>query len=272
MNSKIDAPRISVLMGVYNCASTVEEAVRSIMDQTYPDWELIICDDGSTDDTLQIVRRLQQQDPKRIILLENGRNRGLNYTLNRCLGEARGLYVARMDGDDISLPKRLERQIDYLENNPDIAFTGTQMDAFDENGIWGRHTYPEKPVNKDFLLCPIFGHPTVMVRREAYLSVGGYSESKWLLRVEDFHLWIKMYAKGYVGANLQEVLYLYRDDRNGYTKRKFRYRLNAVYVNILAIRMLKLPVYFYLRALRPILVGLLPSGFYRYLHRSKLSS
>ena len=265
-------PLVSVIMGIYNCEATVADAIRSILSQTYQNLELVLCDDGSKDRTLEIARQFQQQDPDRIRLLENGRNRGLNYTLNHCLSAAKGKYIARMDGDDISLPHRLERQVDFLETHPDIAIVGAQMDAFDENGIWGRHTYLANPTTRDFVGQTLFGHPVCMVRREAYLEVGGYSEGKWLLRVEDRHLWMKMYAKGYIGANLQEVLYLYRDDRNGYTKRKFRYRLNAVYVNMLTIRTLKLPVYFYLRALRPVLVGLLPSGLYKLLHRSKLSS
>ena len=271
MMHKTNAPLISVLMGVYNCASTVEESVQSILNQTISDWELIICEDGSTDNTLEIVKRLQHQNPDRIILLENGQNCGLNYTLNRCLSAATGKYIARMDGDDISLPDRLEKQAAFLNEHPDIAIVGALMDAFDESGIWGRHTYPQNPTKADFLRTTVFGHPVTMVRREAYLSVGGYSEGKWLMRVEDFHLWMKMYAAGYIGANLQEVLYLYRDDRNGYTKRKFRYRLNAVYVNMLAVKELKLPAYLYLRSLRPLLVGLLPAGLYRLLHHLKLS-
>ena len=264
-------PLISVMMGVYNCASTVEESVQSILNQTISDWELIICEDGSTDNTLEIVKRLQHQNPDRIILLENGQNCGLNYTLNRCLSAAPGKYIARMDGDDISLPDRLEKQAAFLNEHPDIAIVGALKDAFDESGIWGRHTYPQNPTKADFLRTTVFGHPGTMVRREAYLSVGGYSEGKWLMRVEDFHLWMKMYAAGYIGANLQEVLYQYRDDRNGYTKRKFRYRLNAVYVKKLAVKELKLPANQYLRSLRPLLVGLLPAGLYRLLHHLKLS-
>ena len=109
-----------------------------------------------------------------------------------------------------------------------------------------------------------------MVRREAYMAVDGYSEGNFLMRVEDYHLWTKMYSKGYKGANLQEELYLYRDDRDGYQKRKFRYRLNEAYVSLIAVKMLHLPIWSCLYAIRPIVVGLLPSHIYEFLHKRKL--
>ena len=101
-----------------------------------------------------------------------------------------------------------------------------------------------------------------MVRKEAYEKVKGYSISDRLLRVEDYHLWIKMYAKGFKGMNLQEPLYSMRDDRNAQGRRKFKYRLNEAYVKKVAIRN-------YVWCLRPIIIGLLPGSLYRILHRKK---
>ena len=101
-------------MGIYNCASTLEAAVRSIQAQTYTDWELIMCDDGSTDDTLAVARKLAEEDG-RIILLRNMMNRGLNYTLNKCLESATGEFIARQDGDDESVSTRFEKQVQFLQ-------------------------------------------------------------------------------------------------------------------------------------------------------------
>jgi glycosyltransferase EpsE len=110
-----------------------------------------------------------------------------------------------------------------------------------------------------------------MVRREAYEAVGGYSVDKKLLRVEDYHLWIKMYAKGFKGYNIGKALYQMRDDRNAYSRRKFRYRLNEAYVRLLVVKELKLPFYGAIYALRPIIVGLLPKKLYDILHKRNLS-
>ena len=106
-------PKISILMGIYNCAKTLPEAVDSILAQTYPNWELILCDDGSSDDTYAVAEGYRQQYPENIILLKNGRNMGLNHTLNHCLQHATGEYIARMDGDDISLPERFEKELNF---------------------------------------------------------------------------------------------------------------------------------------------------------------
>ena len=109
-----------------------------------------------------------------------------------------------------------------------------------------------------------------MLRAEMMRKVGGYSVDSKLLRVEDRHLWIKIYAAGGKGKNLAEPLYKMRDDRNAASRRKFRYRLNEAYVASLAVKLLKLPKWKYIFMLRPILVGLLPGFLYRFLHKQKL--
>lgn len=263
-------PMVSVIMGVYNCENTVSDAINSVLNQTYQNFEFIICDDGSTDTTFEVVKKYANIYSDKLILIRNDINRGLNYTLNHCLKYAKGKYIARMDGDDKSLPTRFEKEVEFLEKHPEISILSASLKAFDDKGIWGRHTFKEYPIAKDFLYGSPFSHSVCMVRRQAYMAVDGYSEGKLLMRVEDYHLWIKMYSKGYKGANLQEELYLYRDDRDGYQKRKFRYRLNEAYVSLCAVKMLHLPVWNCLYAIRPIVVGLLPSCMYEFLHKRKL--
>lgn len=267
MNSKI---RISVLMGIYNCADTLADAIESILVQTVQQWELIMCDDGSTDKTYDIASEFSQKYPDKIVVLKNTKNRGLNYTLNKCLSVARGEYIARMDGDDLCAPNRFEKELKAFSDYPQVAIVSTAMEYFDENGVWGSVNHPEFVTSKDFLRGTPFCHAPCMVRTEAIKFVGGYSESKWLLRVEDYHLWIKMYAAGYKGINLKDVLYQMRDDRNAYQRRKFRYRLNEFYVRLIAVRQLNLPIWGYIYAVRPIIVGLLPTKLYDVLHKRNL--
>lgn len=265
-------PKISVIMGIYNCADTLGEAIDSILAQTCTDWELILCDDGSADDTYAVAETYRCRFPDKIVLLKNERNMGLNYTLNHCLRFARGAYIARMDGDDICDPRRFEKEIAVLEQETEISIVSTGMNFFDETGVWGSVSNPKYPEAKDFLSGSPFCHAPCMVRREAYEAVGGYSEDDKLLRVEDYHLWIKMYRAGFKGKNIQEPLYSMRDDHNAYGRRKFKFRLNEAYVKYLAVRELKLPVWGYLAALKPILVGLLPRPVYDLLHKRRLSA
>lgn len=264
-------PMISVIMGVYNCKDTVSEAIESILNQTYQDFEFVICDDGSTDGTFEIVNEYAGRFPDKIVFVSNEENKGLNFTLNHCLQCAKGKYIARMDGDDLSLSNRFETEVLFLEHHPDIAILGASLRAFDENGVWGLHTFKDYPEGKDFMKGSPFSHSVCMVRHEAYDAVNGYSEGDKLLRVEDYHLWVKMYSKGYRGANLSEELYLYRDDRAGYKKRKFKYRLNQAYVCALAVKLLHLPVWYLVFSVRPILIGVLPARLYEVLHRGKLT-
>ena len=261
---------VSVIMGIYNCASTLEEAVNSILNQTFTDWELIMCDDGSKDHTLEIALEFGRKYPEKIIVIKNEKNLGLNATLNKCLKIAKGIYIARMDGDDVCVEERFKEEIAVLENEPDISIVSTDMSHFDESGTWGRISHPEYPKKGDFLKGTPFCHAPCMVRKEAYDKVQGYSVDESLLRVEDYHLWLKMYKAGYKGKNINKVLYSMRDDRNAYNRRKFKYRLNEAYVKCLVVKELNLPVWGYIYALRPIMVGLLPNTIYDKLHKRNL--
>lgn len=271
MKEETNIPLISVIMGIYNCEDTLREAIDSIVNQTFTDWELILCDDGSKDNTCNISKEYEKAYPDKIIVLRNDENRGLNYTLNHCLKHARGKYIARMDGDDRCSTKRLEKELTILEQEKDIAIVSTDMEHFDETGRWGRISHPEYPQKSDLIYETPFCHAPCLVKKEAYEAVGGYSEAKWTLRVEDYHLWTKMYAAGYKGKNIHEPLYQMRDDRKAYARRKFKYRINETLVKLYAVKVLKLPVWKSVYAVRPILVGLMPTKLYDYLHKKRLN-
>lgn len=258
--------KISIIMGIYNCEKTLDEAIESILNQTYKDWKLIMCDDGSIDKTYQLAERYAKKY-KNIMLIKNESNRGLNYTLNHCLEYVDTKYVARMDADDISLPTRLEEEIKFLEKNNEYAFVSCSMIYFDENGEWGRGTSKREPIKEDFIHGSPFCHAPCMVRTEAYKRVKGYSENKWLLRVEDYHLWYKMYLFGYKGYNIEAPLYKMRDDKDAISRRKFKYRLNETYVKWLIFKNFEISYVKIIYVIKPLLIGLLPKFLYKKLHQ-----
>lgn len=250
--------KISVLMGIYNCSSTMEQAVASVQNQTYTNWELILCDDGSSDNTYEVAQALAAKD-SRIVLLRNDKNLGLNATLNRCLAAATGEYIARMDGDDDCVPERFERQLDLLEHHPEFQITSCPMKLFDETGEWGQTTVPEYPSPEDVVSGTPISHAAVMLRKECMDAVGGYTVNKRMLRVEDVNLWIKLYAAGYRCHNIQEPLYRMRNDQNALNRRKYIYRVNSTYVRLQGCKLLRLGLKSYLKAFIPMINGLVPA-------------
>lgn len=261
--------RISIIMGIYNCESTLEEAIDSILEQTYSKWQLIMCDDGSIDDTYNIAKKYRDRYPEKITLLKNDVNRGLNYTLNHCLKYADGEYIARMDGDDISLPTRFKEEVDFLDSHKEFAIVSTPMIYFDELGDFlvgkGRGKVIPEVFPKGTPIC----HAPCMVRREAYEAVNGYTVSPKRLRVEDWDLWIRMYEKGFRAYELEKPLYKMRDGRDAYSRRKMKYRINEARVSAFAVKTLKLKPQQYIWVLRPIIVGLLPGFIYKVLHKNR---
>ena len=259
--------RISVLMGIYNCAPTLQEALDSLYAQTYQDFKIILCDDGSKDDTLAIAERNAAEHPEQVVVIRNPKNMGLNYTLNHCLEYADTEYIARMDGDDVCDPTRFEKEINFLDSHPEYAIVSTTMHYFDEEGIFRTGHCKGDVQLKDIPKSTPHCHAPCMVRTEAMKAVGGYSVAPRLLRVEDYHLWIKMYAAGYRGYNINEPLYSMRDDRNAKSRRKWKGAMNNFYVKNLAVSMLHLPFWMRIYSLRPILVKMLPEPIYNYLHK-----
>lgn len=249
-------------MGIYNCESTIRETVNSIMTQSYQNWELIMCDDGSSDSTYEIASKLTEND-NRLLLLQNKKNHGLGYSLNRCLRHASGDYVARMDGDDICTSDRFEKQVLYLDSHPSIAIVSSWMTLFDEGGEWGIAKTPEYPSSEEIVSGnPIF-HAPAMIRKKALADVNGYTVDSRMLRVEDVNLWIKLYARGYRAYNIQKPLYCMRNDKDALNRRKYRYRINSTYVRLIGCRKLHLRPIYYIKAFKPMINGLVPAQIRR---------
>lgn len=250
--------KVSIIMGIYNCAATLPAAVESILEQTYDNWELIMCDDGSDDNSYEVAQNIAKRFPEKIILLKNEYNMRLAATLNRCLKYARGEYVARMDADDISMADRLETQIKFLENNPEYACVGSNMIIFDEKGEHGERVMPEKTKKATLLKTTIFSHPTIMMKRSVYQKLGGYTVSKSTMRAEDLDLWFRFVHAGYKGYNIQRPLYKYRESEKDLKKRSLRVAFQTSKVFLNGYKLLGFSKIQYVYAFRPIIVALLP--------------
>lgn len=259
-------PLISVLMGIYNCEDTLEEAVQCIINQTYSNWELIMCDDCSTDNTLKIAKKLAEID-HRIQVIENKKNLTLAPTLNRCLSIAKGEYIARMDGDDLCSLDRFEKELSFLEEHQQYVLVSCNMDLFDKEGVYKTIFYLPKPSKKDFVETSPFCHAGCMMRVDVLRKLGGYSESLNRQRVEDYDLWVRMYAAGFLGYNLSESLYAMRDDRNALHRRTFQNRLNEAKVKAEVCKMFNLPAKYYKWIAIPILKWLIPPNIYKIIHK-----
>lgn len=257
--------RISVLMGIYNCALYLQEALDSLYAQTYQDFKIILCDDGSKDDTYSIAQRNAAKHSN-IVLVRNERNMGLNYTLNHCLEYADTEYIARMDGDDISLPTRFEKEIAFLDAHPEYAVVSVPMIYFDENGDFRTGQGRGRVLTLDFINGTPICHAPCMARTAAIINVGGYSVDDRLLRVEDYHLWFKIFAAGYKLYVMNEPLYKMRDDRNAVARRNWMTRRNEAYVKHIGYKMIGLPWWRQIYSVVPIIKYMMPYFVYKYFH------
>jgi glycosyltransferase involved in cell wall biosynthesis len=207
-NLRMPSPAVSFVLPVYNARDDVADAVRSVLAQTWTDFELLLIDDGSTDGSGDVLRSFN--DPRIRVLTQE--NRGLVPTLNRGIEEARGTWIARMDSDDLCLPHRLQKQMDYLAANPDIALLGGWVATIDEGGALLADVVPF-PVSHEELWSTIgrrpwvMCHPAVIFRRDAAIDVGLYHPA--YKHAEDAEFFARMMTR-YRAANLPEVVLKYR--------------------------------------------------------------
>lgn len=210
---QLDSPKVSVVMAVYNGERFVREAVESILNQTFTDFEFIIIDDGSTDDTWRILTEYAAQD-SRIILIRNEKNQGIASSVNRGLARARGKYIARMDADDVTVPERLARQVQFLENHQEIGMVGSNMFFIDSFGNT-RHSNWQRPQLHNLIkwrLCfenPI-ANQTILMRQSVVEQLNGY-QTEYESFSEDYDLWQRMSEVTRL-ANLPEVFTYQRRD------------------------------------------------------------
>lgn len=248
-------PLISVIMGVHNSdPEKLKAAIESVLTQSISDIELIICNDGSDNGTDKVLKGISDS---RLRIITFAENQGLAAALNACIEAATGDYIARQDDDDISLDGRFEKELDYLQKNPDIAFVGTACELYsDTDGVYGERIMPEVIDKNSFLFNSPFIHGSVMFRntvlkRHKYRKLGNN------YKYEDYDLFMRLCSYGYKSANLKEKLYRFHYDKatRGVSRsmRHDEYR-----VRIEGFKRLGLMPKGFFYAIKPLILGIIP--------------
>jgi len=203
---KENSPLVSVIIPVHNGEKYIKESIDSCLGQTYKNIEIIVVDDKSEDNTLNILKDYGD----RITTVPVEKQNGLGNVINIGIRKSKGKYIARMDADDIMYPTRIEKQVKYLESHPDCVAVGGQIDIIDENGnITGHREYAveDKDIKKNLFLFQPFAHPAVTLRRSTLEEIGLYPENIW--KVEDVKLFLILSTKGEF-HNLEDTVLKYR--------------------------------------------------------------
>lgn len=260
-------PEVSVIMSVYNADNynILVDSVNSILNQSFKDFEFIICDDGSSNrETRRFLKKINDLD-SRIKIIGYDQNRGLAYSRNQCIKISRGKYIAFQDDDDISEPNRLKEEVTFLNNHQQYGFVGTIANVFNKDGTWGKFETPERPTKKDFLWNSPFLNPSMMFRANVLKKVHGFKVTKETRRAEDYDLFFRLYAKGYKGYNIQEILFNYRIDIENEKHQKYRPmkdRINEAKIRYNGFKLLNLGLKSIPYIVKPIIIGLIPTNIF----------
>ncbi|MBM3256553.1 MAG: glycosyltransferase [Candidatus Moranbacteria bacterium] len=203
-------PIVSVVMPTYNRIEYLEEAIKSILNQSLKRLELIIVDDGSTDSSIKLIKKYAAKDP-RVVYIYNKKDKGVVGASNLGIRRSKGKYIARMDSDDISLPKRLEKEVNFLENHPEIDACGGWVETMGKKGgkVWHITTDPDE-IKCTMLFCGAVANPTSLVRRSVFFDLGiWYTAYRGIQIAEDYDFWVRLAEKAKI-ANIPSVVLLYR--------------------------------------------------------------
>ena len=227
---------VSVLMSVYNNEEYIKNTLKSILKQTYNNIEVVIINDASEDKSRYIIKSFKD---KRIKLIDNKNNLGLAKSLNKGIKKCKGKYIARIDADDLMMPDRIEKQVNFLEKNKDIAVLGTSLILInDKDKIIGKRDYPKtnEDINKTILIRNPLAHPSVMIRK-SMLPKKTYDEK--LKTSQDYDIWLRINKK-YKIANLPHYLLKYRIHEQAVkAKYTFQSNIDTIKIKIKAIRKVK---------------------------------
>lgn len=251
-------PKVSLLMPVFNQERFVKKAIKSILNQTFTDFEFLIIDDSSNDSTLKILKSFKD---KKIKVFKNIKQLGLAKCLNFLIKKAKGKYIVRMDGDDISAKDRLKVQVELLDKNPQIALVGSWAEVIDANGnIIGQFKHPTKysKIRDVILSYNPFIHPSVCFRKKIFNSIGGYNEE--LFYSQDYDLFLRMVEK-YKSVNLPRFLLKFRWLPN-YRKQKEQH-LTALKIRLKAISQYNYKKWEIIKLAKPVFNYLMPVSLKR---------
>ncbi|WP_312281226.1 glycosyltransferase [Oscillibacter sp.] len=259
---------VSVIMGV-RCTqegtAALKAAVTSILAQTMSEFEFLICENGSAPSAKQLLQALSRQDT-RICLIDGTGADSLTQKLNRCLKQARGTWIARMDDDDFSHPYRFAQQLSFLSTHPEICIVGSWV--LEQGGTAPMvRKLPPFPRVENFRMTNPFVHPALLLRRQAMIAVGGYSEHPLQEGCDDYDLLLRLYENGCLGANVQQVLLDY-----SVTASQLKHRPYLLFYHEFRTRLSRfsslgrMPAWF-IWAVKPLVVGLLPRQLLHQLKR-----
>lgn len=272
IDEKEKQPLVSVIMGIYNQYHQKQLicAINSIREQTFKDFELIIYDDGSDEEPARFLQQAAKAD-SRIRLIRKSVNQGLAFSLNYCIQEARGKYLARMDADDISAPTRFMEEFEFLESHPEYGWVGCNAYVFSKTSVWGKWVMAEVPDKYNYLPFSPYIHPSVMFRREILTDENKYKVSRDTLRCEDYELFMRLFEQGFRGYNLQKELFYYRQGINDYRKRTMKNRIREAKIRAMHFPHMGIPkLKCILYTLRPVVTGVIPYPLIAFYKRHRL--
>jgi glycosyltransferase involved in cell wall biosynthesis len=220
-------PAVSVLMPCYNTADTLKEALESLRSQTFPDFEIVAVDDGSTDDTTAILQAWQAQDERLHVIHQA--HAGIIAALNGGLAACQAPLIARLDSDDRCYPERLASQAAFLEEHPDVDVAGCLVEGFPPGQVregyriymdWLNSLVTDGDIRREIFVESPLAHPSVMFRRSVVEQAGGYQERGW---AEDYDLWLRLYLRGVRFGKVPQVLLAWRERPERLTRLDSRY-------------------------------------------------
>lgn len=211
---------VSILMPAYNAEKYIAEAIESILEQTFKDFELIISDDTSSDKTWEIIKKYKQKD-RRIVATRNKKNRYIAENRNLLIKSAKGKYIAWQDADDISVSNRIQKQFEFMEKNPRVGIVGGYLEFFGESGVKSIRKYAEtdKELRKNIFRFSPVAQPTAMIRKKCFDELGLYNPK--YPPAEDIDMSFRIGSK-YFFANIPQITLRYRDHQKSATYKKLR--------------------------------------------------
>lgn len=262
---------VSVIMGTYNPSESIFPAVKSILTQTYSNFEFIICDDGTNDsESLKRLVKVESMDP-RIIVIFSVTNNGLADALNRCILRSKSELLIRMDDDDVSHPDRIKELVKKSEEFPNVSVIGTWSSIMESDGnIWGQNHPPLVPTLVDAFKGNAFIHSSVLLRKESIKKVGLYRTSSKVDRLEDYDLWIRLYMNGKSGINIGKELYTYNEDYSSLVKRSMKFRLREFKLKLYYLIHLKLFKIGTIFVFKPLILIFVPNYIYKSIRAHKM--
>lgn len=253
-------PDVSVIMSCCSSSdrTSITAAVESILNQTITNFEFIICVDGLNEALVTLLKEYEAKD-NRVKVIGYRRQQGLAFAMNYCITRSSGRFIARMDDDDYSEVFRLERQISFLNNNPDVDFVGTSVQFVDRQGHYKSISKViNKPTKKDFYWNSPFTHPTVMFRKEALNKVNGYRVAWDTQRGQDYDLFMRLYSVGCKGANIPEPLYRYSLPEGRGKYRPIKLRLAEASVRLKGYKAMHILIGGIPYIVKPLIIGIFP--------------